>query len=226
MRIDRREKAQSTSLPASLIHEQAGKRVGRSAVFTRSQRIVKRAFDLIFAFCALILLFPLFVLIAIAIKLDSPGPIIFCQKRVGQFERHFTMYKFRSMFAENSSGLRAEMSLKQAGDPRVTRVGKLLRRTSLDELPQFFNVLIGDMSVVGPRPEVLWIAERHDPWQRERTTVPQGITGWWQVTHRATNPSRIDIEYDLYYIRHYSLWLDMRILLMTLRCVVTGKGAI
>lgn len=197
-------------------------------VLTRSERTMKRAFDIVFSLLILMLTFPLFIVIAIAVKVDSRGSIIFRQTRVGQHERRFTMYKFRSM-VENADEIVAPSHageyLKRPDDPRVTRIGRILRRTSLDELPQFFNVLIGDMSVVGPRPEVLWIAEQYEPWQQLRTTVPQGITGWWQVTGRAANPLQNNVKFDLYYIRHYSFWFDLRIVAMTPLCVLTGYGA-
>src|SRR5579871_4799566 len=170
--------------PAVPVHQQSL----HYPVLTRGQQIAKRSFDIVFALCVLIITLPLTAVIALAIKLDSEGPVIFRQTRIGLFERRFTMYKFRSMVVNADEIVPHSQSglyIKRPDDPRVTRVGRFLRRTSLDELPQFLNVLLGDMSVVGPRPEVLWIAERYEQWQHERTNVPQGITGWWQVTGRA-----------------------------------------
>ena len=228
-RLDQLREAESPSKLTLSVHDRSKVHPVRKHVLTRSQRIAKRSFDIALALCIIVVLFPLFILIALAIKVDSPGPFVFRQRRVGQFERHFTMYKFRSMYVNSENILlrsHIRTFLKQPDDPRITKVGKILRRTSLDELPQFFNVLLGDMSIVGPRPEVVWISEQHEPWERERTYVPQGITGWWQVTGRASNPLQINAEFDLYYIRNYSLWLDLRILLMTLGCVIIGKGAV
>ncbi len=215
-----------------LVDNRAAKVRERAAgrqVLTRWEQVVKRSFDIVFSLIVLIITLPLVGLIAIAIKLDSDGPVIFRQTRVGQFERRFTIYKFRSMVVNADEIVphsEARKYVKRPDDPRVTRVGRFLRRTSLDELPQFFNVLRGDMSIVGPRPEVLWIAEHYEAWQRKRTSVPQGITGWWQVTGRAANPLQENIAADLYYIQHYSLWFDLRILLITPLCVITGKGAV
>jgi lipopolysaccharide/colanic/teichoic acid biosynthesis glycosyltransferase len=114
---------------------------------------------------------------------------------------------------------------KSADDPRVTRVGRVLRRTSLDELPQLFNVLIGDISLVGPRPEMPHLVERYEPWQRKRFAVPQGITGWWQINGRSDKPMHLHTEEDLYYVHNYSLLLDMQILIKTVGVVLRGKGA-
>jgi lipopolysaccharide/colanic/teichoic acid biosynthesis glycosyltransferase len=113
---------------------------------------------------------------------------------------------------------------KTANDPRVTRLGRILRRLSLDELPQFFNVLRGSMSLVGPRPELPYLVELYQPWQRKRFAVPQGITGWWQVHGRSDKPMHLHTEDDLYYIQNFSIWLDIRILMQTMWIVFRGKG--
>jgi exopolysaccharide biosynthesis polyprenyl glycosylphosphotransferase len=197
------------------------------------QRLVKRIFDLTLGGFLTLLLSPLMGLITVAVKLDSPGPVLFRQKRVGENGRIFEMYKFRSMEvgAEahqclvNRVGENGELIHKCAEDPRVTRVGKFLRRWSLDELPQFFNVLKGDLSLVGPRPELPWLVERYEPWQRERFAVPQGMTGWWQVNGRSDKPMHLHTDEDLYYVRNYSLWLDLYILVKTPLVVLRGKGA-
>jgi lipopolysaccharide/colanic/teichoic acid biosynthesis glycosyltransferase len=114
---------------------------------------------------------------------------------------------------------------KSADDPRVTRVGHLLRRTSMDELPQFFNVLKGEMSLVGPRPELPYLVDRYEDWQRQRFAVPQGLTGWWQVSGRSDKPMHLNTEDDLYYVQHYSLLLDIYILIKTVPILLSGKGA-
>jgi exopolysaccharide biosynthesis polyprenyl glycosylphosphotransferase len=197
------------------------------------QRLLKRLFDLCVGGVLTLLALPLMGLAALLIKLDSPGEVLFLQKRVGENGRPFTMFKFRSMIMDaqqlqdtvsewNENG---ELIYKKPNDPRVTRVGRFLRRTSLDELPQLFNVLRGDMSLVGPRPELPWLVDDYKPWQRKRFAVPQGITGWWQVNGRADKPLHLHSEDDLYYVQNYSLWMDIYILLKTVWVVARGKGA-
>jgi exopolysaccharide biosynthesis polyprenyl glycosylphosphotransferase len=206
----------------------------REDVLSPTERIAKRLFDLAFSSVVLLLTAPLMLAIAIAIRLDSPGPAIFRQPRIGQHGRRFIIYKFRTMYVHASritEPARPQVEAyetaydKRRNDPRVTRVGRFLRRSSLDELPQFFNVLKGEMSVVGPRPEVTWLADRYEWWQRKRFEVPQGITGWWQVNGRSDKPLQFHIEDDLYYVRNYSFWLDMQIVLRTLLAVISGRGA-
>jgi exopolysaccharide biosynthesis polyprenyl glycosylphosphotransferase len=203
----------------------------RASALNDYQRLVKRSFDLVLGSCLTLTTLPLMGMIALAIKLDSPGPVLFRQQRVGENGRIFEMYKFRSMYVEkqqhklvrcNACG---DMIHKFEDDPRVTRVGTFIRRWSLDELPQFFNVLKGDLSLVGPRPELPWLVARYAPWQRERFAVPQGLTGWWQVNGRADKVMHLHTDEDLYYVRNYSLWLDIYILLKTPFVVVRGKGA-
>ncbi len=198
----------------------------REAVLSPSQRWFKRLFDVTVASLALLLGWPIFLLIAIAIRLDSPGPIIFRQERIGEQGRRFQMLKFRSM-VENAEEMQDDASVdyKHRRDPRVTRVGRFLRRTSLDEFPQFINILRGEMSLVGPRPEMPWLVEKYEPWQRKRFEVPQGLTGWWQISGRADKPMYLHTEDDLFYIRNYSLWLDLQIIFRTIAIVVTGRGA-
>jgi exopolysaccharide biosynthesis polyprenyl glycosylphosphotransferase len=200
-------------------------------------RLVKRAFDLIAGGLVLVTASPLMLLIALAIKLDSPGPALFCGRRVGEGGRLFWMFKFRTMVmgAEEDEEKLASASAsdngppvfeKRPNDPRVTRFGRLLRRMSLDELPQLINVLLGEMSLVGPRPELPWLVERYLPWQRKRFAVPQGMTGWWQVHGRSNRADHLlRVEDDLYYIRNYSLLLDLRILWRTIGSVIRGEGA-
>jgi exopolysaccharide biosynthesis polyprenyl glycosylphosphotransferase len=198
----------------------------REAVLSPSQRLVKRLFDLTLATLGLVFGLPLLIVIAIAIKLESPGPILYPQKRIGEHGRPFLMLKFRSMVA-NADKLQDKSSVdhKKREDPRVTRVGRFLRRTSLDELPQLLNILRGDMSVVGPRPEMPWLVSKYEPWQRKRFEVPQGLTGWWQINGRADKPMYLHTEDDLFYIRNYSLWLDIQIIIRTVLIIFTGRGA-
>lgn len=204
-----------------------------AGVLTRRQRLVKRAFDLVVAALLALAALPVMLAIAIAIKLDSPGPVLFLQQRVGEGGRLFTMYKFRSMVKDaeerqaevNVRDERGRLIHKRPGDPRVTRLGRWLRRSSLDELPQLFNVLKGDMSLVGPRPEMPWIVAQYAPRQYRRFAVPQGLTGWWQVSGRANKVMHLNTEDDLYYIDNYSLWLDIVILCKTLWVVLQRKGA-
>jgi exopolysaccharide biosynthesis polyprenyl glycosylphosphotransferase len=188
-----------------------------------AQAGVKRAFDLIIAGVLSILTLPLVLIIAIWIRLDSPGPIIIHQPRVGAKGTIFSMHKFRSMRWEPED-LHVAVG-KRRGDPRVTRAGLLLRRTSLDEIPQLWNVLRGEMSLVGPRPELPAIVEQYEPWQYKRFNVPPGMTGWWQVNGRGDRSMHTNTEIDLFYVQNYSILLDIQILLRRLGAVVRGKGA-
>lgn len=197
------------------------------------QRLAKRLLDLALASLGLLLCFPLMLLCAVLIRLDSPGPAIFKQQRVGENGRLFWMYKFRTMipgaerdehklitYTEDGQPL----FLKSAHDARVTRVGHYLRRLSLDELPQLFNVLKGEMSLVGPRPELPAVVNLYTPSQRRRLCVPPGLTGWWQIHGRSEHKDS-QTEYDLYYLQNYSLWLDLKILWKTIGAVLKGTGA-
>ncbi len=206
----------------------------RAPALDEYQRMVKRAFDIAVCLLLMPLALPLMALIALAIKLDSPGPALFRQQRVGENGRLFWMLKFRSM-TPNAEQMRQVIEKvgpdgrihqdKRSPDPRVTRVGRFLRRSSLDELPQLFNVLRGEMSLVGPRPEMPHLVDQYESWQRKRFAVPQGITGWWQVNGRSDKPMHEHTEDDLYYLQNYSLWLDIIILLKTLWVVINHKGA-
>jgi exopolysaccharide biosynthesis polyprenyl glycosylphosphotransferase len=195
------------------------------------QAVIKRALDVAIALAALILTAPVMLVIAVAIRLTSPGPIIFSHERVGEGGRLFRMHKFRTM-VQNAEQILLEEArtneealIKRANDPRVTPLGSWLRRFSLDELPQLWNVLTGDMSIVGPRPELPYLVERYEPWQRKRLLVPQGITGWWQINGRSEKPMLLHTEDDLYYVRNYSLLLDIEIMWKTIWVVLRGKGA-
>lgn len=198
-----------------------------------AERRVKRVFDVILSCLLLPIALPLMGLVALAIWLEDRGPVFFWQQRVGEQGRLFHMLKFRTMVpgAENLLHLvehyddQGNLIHKQSGDPRVTRVGRFLRRTSLDELPQLFNTLKGEMSLVGPRPELPYLMNLYAPWQRRRFSVPQGITGWWQVNGRSDKPMHLHTADDLYYIDHYTLLLDVYILFKTIGVVIRGNGA-
>jgi len=195
--------------------------------------MLKRVFDFVFGLLALLLTLPVILLSVVMVFLEDGNPVIFRQKRVGKDEQLFEMFKIRTMVknAEQLRGLVAKRDTdgylihKRKDDPRITRVGRLLRRFSLDELPQLFNVLAGTMSLVGPRPEVPYFAEMYEPWQRKRFKVLRGITGWWQVNSRSDRPMYLEVQDDLYYIENYSIWLDLKIILLTIWVVLKGKGA-
>jgi len=182
----------------------------------------KRALDLLVAGVALVLGAPFLAAAAIAIRLESPGHPIYRQRRVGRDGEPFDLYKLRTMVV-GAEGLGAGLVVDE-GDERITRVGAVLRRASLDELPNLLNVLRGEMSVVGPRPTVQVQVDRYTERQRGRLSVRPGITGWAQVQGRASLPWHERIELDLWYVEHASLALDLRILARTLRMVVTGHG--
>jgi len=206
----------------------------KEPVIRGGARLAKRVMDLTLAVIALVILWPAMLLIALLIKLETKGPAIFVQQRAGENGRLFSMYKFRTM---RVGAEKEEVNLlsetqdghlffdKRPDDPRVTRVGYYLRRMSLDELPQIFNVIKGEMSLVGPRPELPFLVERYEPWQRKRFEVPQGMTGWWQVNDRSDRPMYLSTEEDLYYIQNYSLLLDLKIMWRTIGAVLRGKGA-
>lgn len=193
----------------------------------------KRVLDPFLALVVLCLLGPLLLLIAALIKFEDGGPVVFCQTRVGCGGRAFRFYKFRSMCvgAEREWGaLRAAQGsrsprFKMVCDPRVTRTGRWLRRFSLDEIPQLWNVVLGDLSLVGPRPALLEEVAEYEPHHHGRLAVPQGVTCTWQVAGRSSITFEQQIELDLQYIRTRSLLLDARILLRTVPAVLTGRGA-
>jgi exopolysaccharide biosynthesis polyprenyl glycosylphosphotransferase len=206
-------------------------------------RILKRTFDLIVSALAVALLLPVWLLIALFIKLDSKGPVFFTQERVGMDGRLFLLYKFRTMKAGADSELhreyqrafiagRAEANLgndhkptyKLLADPRITRIGKILRRTSLDEVPQLLNVLTGDMSLVGPRPPIPYEVEAYELWHRKRLDMKPGLTGLWQVSGRNQLPFEEMVRLDLFYIENWSLLLDLKIILRTGFVMLGGEG--
>lgn len=183
--------------------------------------VFKRAADIAVSFALLLMALPIGLLIALAVKLDSAGVVIFSQERAGQNGKPFRIMKFRTMFAKSA---RYEFSPKDSGDPRITRTGRFLRKTGLDEIPQLINVLKGDMSLVGPRPEMEFIVKEYSEIQKERLKVKPGITGLWQISEHRRAPIHENMEYDLYYIENQSLLLDLAILLRTFFSVFGLKG--
>jgi exopolysaccharide biosynthesis polyprenyl glycosylphosphotransferase len=192
---------------------------------------VKRLLDVVGSVVALLVLSPLLLAIAIAIRADTHGPVLFRQTRVGLHGRPFTMLKFRSMVPDAEARLTALAdqnmisghAFKMASDPRVTRVGRFLRRTSLDELPQFGNVLMGQMSLVGPRPPLPTEVAGYDLWHRRRLSMKPGMTGLWQVSARLDEEFDRWVELDLAYIDRWSLWLDLKIMLRTVPAMLSGR---
>lgn len=194
---------------------------------------LKRALDLVLGSLALAVLSPLFLFLALAIKLDSSGSVFYMQRRVGKDGKHFMMFKFRSM-GQDAERLLDDLRhqneasgplFKMRSDPRVTRVGRVLRRLSLDELPQLFNVFRGEMSLVGPRPPIPAEVEQYDDWQLGRLRAVPGMTGLWQVSGRSEVPFHDMVRLDLHYIRNWTLGLDFEILLRTVPAVVMNRGA-
>lgn len=205
----------------------------REPVLRDWQVLTKRTLDVLLAGLGLIVLSPVLVVIALAIRLDSPGPIIFRQKRIGKGGAEFTCLKFRSMCVDAEARI-ADLKchneatgplFKMRQDPRRTRVGRFLRRTSLDELPQLWNVLRGEMSVIGPRPALASEVREYAPWHRRRLEVAPGITGLWQVSGRSDLTFDEGVLLDVYYIENWSLFLDLRILIKTVPSVLLGAGA-
>lgn len=189
---------------------------------TKTNQFLKRVFDLICSLLILLILSPLFIIIALAIKITSPGTVFFKQMRLGLNGQVFDMYKFRSM-VPNAVNMGSGMFVEKE-DPRITAVGKLLRKTSIDELPQLLNILRGEMSLVGPRPAPLHHLNIYDERQKKRLTVKPGITGWAQVKGRLALYWPQRIELDLWYIDNYSFWLDIKILVMTVVVVLFRRG--
>ena len=200
----------------------------------RSSYAVKRTIDILGSGIGMILLSPVFLAIAAAVKFTSPGPVIFSQVRVGRYGRHFRFYKFRSMYRDAEARKAALMDrneskdgviFKMKDDPRITKVGKFLRRTSLDELPQLWNVFIGDMSLVGPRPPVPSEVAEYTLEDRKRLDVIPGITCLWQIKGRSEIPFNEQVRLDKEYILAPSIWKDIVILLKTIPAIIGGKGA-
>ena len=230
------------------MHQEQLLQIANDSIMTdrRMYFACKRVLDLVLATVILLLSAPVMLLIALFIKLDSSGPVLFKQVRVGRGGRPFTFYKFRTMYhnanpemhrqyvrslirnqapANDGSDGTASPVFKLTRDPRITRIGRVLRRTSLDELPQIFNVIKGEMSLVGPRPPLPYEVQEYEEWHMGRLATIPGITGWWQVRGRSRVPFDEMVRMDLDYIAQQSLWLDFRILILTIPAVVSGKGA-
>jgi lipopolysaccharide/colanic/teichoic acid biosynthesis glycosyltransferase len=188
-----------------------------------SSSIVKRGCDVLGSLFLLALLLPLFIFVAIFIKLDSPGPVFFRHYRIGKDGKRFMLWKFRSMRTDVPE---YEESPRSVVDGRITRIGRLIRRLSVDELPQLINVLKGDMSLVGPRPEMPFIVARYHLAHRERLAARPGITGLWQISPARAFPIHENLQYDLHYIHNQNFFLDCAILLRTITAVIHGIGAI
>jgi lipopolysaccharide/colanic/teichoic acid biosynthesis glycosyltransferase len=205
-------------------------------------RVLKRAMDICGSLLAITVFLPVFVIIALLVKLTSKGPILFCQKRVGQYGKEFCFYKFRTMYVDNDSQIHREYVAKliaggqdlgqvkgvykMVNDPRITLAGRFLRKTSLDELPQFVNVLMNDMSLVGPRPPLPYEYERYQTWHKRRVLeLKPGLTGLWQVEGRSRTTFDEMVRMDLRYANIRSLWVDLKILLLTPAAMISGRGA-
>lgn len=186
---------------------------------------IKRFFDIIFSLIGIIILSPLLIIVSLLIKNDSKGPIIFKQKRIGEFGKVFNIFKFRSMVEDAEKGGVYELK----GDNRVTKVGKLIRKTSIDELPQFVNILKGDMSIIGPRPTLTyhpWGYSEYSNHQKKRFEVKPGVTGWAQINGRKQLSWDERIEYDVHYVNNISFLFDLKILFMTFIKVLRNEDNI
>jgi lipopolysaccharide/colanic/teichoic acid biosynthesis glycosyltransferase len=207
-----------------------------------SEGLLKRSIDIVASLVAMLLFLPIFLIIALLVKISSRGPVLFCQKRVGFYGRLFDFYKFRSMYSDNDPSVHRDYvakliegakhaqqpngMYKLVNDPRVTPLGRLLRKYSLDELPQFLNVLLGDMSLVGPRPPLPYEVERYRHWHRRRVMeLKPGLTGLWQIEGRSRTTFDEMVRMDLKYARTQSLWLDLKIILQTPAAMLSGNGA-
>jgi exopolysaccharide biosynthesis polyprenyl glycosylphosphotransferase len=223
--------------PGALGARQRLRMFGKRAVWigvVQGSYLLKRLFDIVASAVLLVLLLPVFVGVALAIRLESPGAILFRQTRVGRWGKLFTMWKFRSMYADAEARKAALMAqnemaggvtFKMKNDPRVTRVGRFIRKTSIDELPQLWNVLLGDMSLVGPRPPVPAEVDEYSLSDRRRLEVIPGITCIWQISGRSEIPFDQQVELDVQYIESQSFWTDLKILLKTVPALLFGTGA-
>ncbi len=215
---------------ASSDHILTADQVNANVSYLRTKRII----DIIGSLLGIIFLSPLFILVAILIKIEDPkGPVFFKQVRVGKAETEFHMYKFRSMVSDAEERLKDLLALnevsgamfKMKDDPRITRIGKFIRKTSIDELPQLWNVLKGDMSLVGPRPPLLREVEEYTSYDKQRLLVTPGCTGLWQVSGRNETSFSQMVELDLIYIKKSTIFFDLKILVKTVLVLISGKGA-
>jgi lipopolysaccharide/colanic/teichoic acid biosynthesis glycosyltransferase len=227
-----RAAALGAGLVIGLVHFMA-RPVTPRPIFSLYNRIAKRLMDIVGALFGLIFSAPLLAVLAVLIKLDSPGPIFFKQIRVGENGHPFRIIKLRSM-VQNAEDLLPEIidleklespAFKIKDDPRITRIGYFLRRTSLDEIPQFWNVLVGNMSLVGPRPEEVALVQKYNDWHRKRLAVKPGMTGPMQVNGRGDLSLDERVHLELEYIEHYSIWRDLAFLIKTLPAVLLRRGA-
>jgi len=209
-----------------------------------AERFFKRLIDIFVCVLVVVVGFPFFLALALLIKLTSKGPVFFSQQRIGERGDVFTLYKFRTMRQDTDDSIHREFTrsfiegrmsnssldekapsiYKLADDPRVTSVGNFLRKTSLDELPQFINILRGEMTIVGPRPPLQYELEYYEEWHKFRLKVKPGLTGLWQVSGRSSVPFNEMVKLDLYYIEHWSLLLDLKIMLRTIPVMLFGSG--
>jgi len=203
---------------------------GPSAAYSTAKRLL----DIAVALTLLVVLAPLFLIVSLCVKLTDGGPVFFRQKRVGLNGRVFDFVKFRSMIIDAEARKeellklnkhRNSITFKMCRDPRVTWVGRILRKTSIDELPQMWNVLVGSMALVGPRPAVVGEVQKYTNRERRRLAVTPGMTCFWQVSGRADLDFQQQVELDVRYIRERSMWLDLKLMLLTIPAVLSGKGA-
>lgn len=236
--VDRRAAGELVMLPAAAVEtpEQAWLGYLDSAPLLSTARVayaaaLKRALDAVGAACLLVLLAPVLLCIGVAIRLGGGGPAMYRQQRVGRFGVPFTVYKFRTMIDDRRKtdlpfvGSDRRERHKSEADPRVTAVGALLRRTSLDELPQLINILKGEMSFIGPRPELPRIVSKYQPWQHQRHLVRPGMSGWWQIHGRSDRPMHENTELDIYYVERLSFRLDLHIFVRTFKALFSRNGA-
>ena len=225
---------QQLKRPSAFRHHNIQLRMVRWHLTIRSSSFCKRLMDIILSLIAIVVGSPVFLLTALLVKVTSPGPIIFSQVRVGRFGRHFKFYKFRSMYIDAEARKAELMKHNESGDgvifkmkrdPRITPVGRFIRKFSIDELPQLFNVILGDMSLVGPRPPLPQEVRTYTLEERKRLNITPGITCLWQVSGRSELPFSKQIALDKEYIASQSVWKDFLILLRTVPAILTGKGA-
>jgi exopolysaccharide biosynthesis polyprenyl glycosylphosphotransferase len=233
-RLESKEVRVSVTLPEVLTSRLSFQKVGpaialslRPIRLSASQAVVKRAFDLVAASALLVVTLPLWAVVAVAIRLTSPGPVFFHQERVTKGDQIFRMHKFRTMRpADGTIHLDTTVPFfKMESDPRLTGIGKVIRRLSIDELPQLWNVIVGEMSIVGPRPLPADQVAANQELLSPRHEVPAGLTGWWQVNGRSGVTVEEALRLDLFYIENWSLSLDLYILLKTFGAVALGRGA-